>query len=242
MSDFQQDHNIETYRILVLEDDFHIQTILRKGLENAGFKVETAAFAADALQLIDKFGMPHLAIVDVMLPYGMDGLEFCETVHSFSDLPIIILSSVTDSETVIQAIDLFAEDYIKKPFEIGELIARVNRILKRIGNFAYTLTPRTQVDEQLQVDFQKQKIYVDERCVSLTPTETKLLYILMRNAGETVTTSFILRRMWPFEKAYEDRLRVCVYRLRRKLGTGLKKQDYIQSRRGIGYRFKPADR
>ncbi len=224
-------------RILVLEDDFLLQTLVRKALENAGFVVETAVHAEEAFQIIEKSGFPHLAIVDIMLPQGMNGLEFCGTIHEITDLPVIILSAITNSNVVIQAIEQHAEDYVKKPFDPSELVARVRRVLKRIGDFAYTLEPVTQIDERLRVDFHKQHILVEDKRISLTPTETKLLYILMRDAGKTVKTPFILRRMWPRERAFEDRLRVCIYRLRRKMGTNAADQLYIQSQRGVGYRF-----
>jgi DNA-binding response OmpR family regulator len=138
---------------------------------------------------------------------------------------------------IIQTIDQFAEDYITKPFNPGEMVARVRRVLRRIGNYAYTLTPETVVDEHLTVNFPIQRAYVDGVEITLTPTETKLLYILMRNAGQTVTTDFLLRRLWPMESAYEDRLRVYVHRLRRKIERKPDQPKYILSQRGIGYSF-----
>lgn len=224
-------------RILVLEDDFLIQTIVRKALESAGFMVETAVHVEEAFQIIEKSGFPHLAIVDIMLPHGMNGLNFCGAIHEFTDLPVIILSAITNSNVVIQAIEQHAEDYIRKPFDPSELVARVRRVLKRIGDFAYTLEPVTEIDERLRVDFHKKRIHIEDKGISLTPTETKLLYILMRDAGKTVKTPYILQRMWPRERAFEDRLRVCVYRLRHKLGKNPANELYIQSQRGVGYRF-----
>ncbi len=224
-------------RILVLEDDFLIQNLVRTALEKAGFIVETAVHAKEAFQIIEERGFPHLAIVDIMLPYGINGFKFCETIHEFTDLPVIILSAITNSNIVIQAIENHAEDYVKKPFDSSELVARVRRVLKRIGDFAYELEPVTEIDDRLCVDFNKQHILVEDKRVSLTPTETKLLYILMRDAGKTVKTPFILQRMWPRERVLEDRLRVCVHRLRRKMGTTAADQLYIQSQRGVGYRF-----
>lgn len=224
-------------RILVLEDDFLIQTLVKKALEQAGFIVETAVHAEEAFQIIEESGFPHLAIVDIMLPYGINGLKFCEVLHEFTDLPIIILSAITNSTVVIQAIEQHAEDYVKKPFDPSELVARVRRVLKRIGNFAYPLEPVTKVDDRLGVDFINKQVVINDNGIALTPSETKLLYILMRDAGKTVETPFILRRMWPRERVYKDRLRVSVYRLRQKLGKNATNQMYIQSQRGVGYRF-----
>lgn len=228
----------DRFRILVLEDDYHVQYLVTRALEEADFCVDRAASVEEALQNIADCGLPHLAIVDIKLRFGMSGIEFCDIIHGFSDLPIIMLSAVDEAEVIIQSIEQHAEDYVTKPFRTGELIARVRRVLHRIGNFAYLLEPQMRVDEMLVVDFQQQHVIVRGKTVSLTPTETKLLYILMRNAGETVDSSFILRRMWPLEEANKDRLRVCVYRLRQKLGKDKRSRPYIQSHRGVGYRFR----
>jgi DNA-binding response OmpR family regulator len=199
--------------------------------------VITASSGEEGLDLIKRHGLPHLALVDIYLPYGMNGLQFCESVLAFSDLPIIMLTSVDEDETIIQSIDRFAEDYVTKPFNPAELVARVRRVLRRIGSFAYTLNPETVVDERLSVSFPFQRVTVSGNEIALTPTETKLLYILMRNAGQTVTTDFILRRLWPLETAYEDRLRVYIHRLRRKIELPSEQPRYILSERGIGYSF-----
>jgi DNA-binding response OmpR family regulator len=199
--------------------------------------VSTVSSAEEGLDHIKRHGLPHLALVDIHLPFGMSGLEFCEAILTFCDLPIIMLTAVEEDEMIIQTIDQFAEDYITKPFNPGEMVARVRRVLRRIGNYAYTLTPETVVDEHLTINFPIQRAYIDGREVTLTPTETKLLYILMRNAGQTVTTDFLLRRLWPMESAYEDRLRVYVHRLRRKIEQKPNQPKYIISQRGIGYSF-----
>jgi DNA-binding response OmpR family regulator len=168
----------------------------------------------------------------------MNGFEFCQTVQEFTDLPVIILSAIDEEEMIIQGIEFFAEDYIIKPFSPRELVARVQRVLRRIGTFAYTLDPVTQVDDHLAVDFAHQQATVDSRPVDLTPTETKLLYVLIRNAGHTVTTGFLLRRLWPLEQTFEDTLRVHVHRLRRKIEVDPSQPQYVITERGLGYRFE----
>ncbi len=226
----------DAYRILVVDDSEMIVRLVATALKEANFQVSTALSGEEALELIGRFGLPHLALVDINMPPGMDGFEFCETVHQFSDLPIIMLTAIDHEDTIIQAIDQFAEDYITKPFNTGELVARVRRVLRRIGDFTYTLAPITQVDERLSIDFPGRKVIVNGEENSLTPTEAKLLYILLRAAGRTVTIDFLLRRLWPLEKANEDRLRVYVHRLRRKIEAD-GGQQYISSQRGIGYSF-----
>ncbi len=197
----------------------------------------TAVSGEDALEVMAREGLPHLVIVDIHMPPGMSGFEFCRTVHQFSDLPAIMLTAVNEETTIIEGLDEHAEDYIIKPFSPAELVARVKRVLRRMGDFAYTLEPLTRVDDHLTINFPERKAIVDKKTVSLTPTETKLLYILMRNAGQTVTTEFIIRRIWPLEPAYEDRLHVHMHRLRRKI-EDKSRPRYIVSERGAGYVFR----
>lgn len=228
------------YHILAIEDDYLIMRTVEASLEQAGFRVSTASSVEDALQFIDRFGLPHLALVDINMPFGMDGLEFCEQVLAYSDLPIVMLTAVNEDTTIVQAIDHYAEDYITKPFNPQELVARVKRVLRRIGDFAYMLEPLVHVDSHLRVNFTRKMALVDGQEVSLTPTETKLLYILMRNAGQTVTTDFMLRRLWPHDRVQDDRLRVYVHRLRRKIERNPRDPYYIFSHRGLGYSFSRA--
>jgi DNA-binding response OmpR family regulator len=222
-------------RILVIDDNAHTLLIVGRALEKAGFEVQTTASGEEALEQIQENGLPHLAIVDINMD-GMSGLEFCEKVQQYSDLPVIMLTGVEKEETVVQVIELYAEDYVTKPFSPNELVARVRRVLRRLGDFTYTLAPLTVVDDNLKVNFSECNAFVGGEQVSLTPTETKLLYILMRNSGQIVTADFLLRRLWPREIAFEDRLRVYVHRLRKKIEPDSDRQ-YIISERGIGYRF-----
>lgn len=223
-------------RILVVDDDAAILRLVRAKLDRAGFEVSTAASGEEALALIQRQGLPHLAIVDINMP-GMDGFEFCQVVQSYSDLPVIMLTAVDEEETVIRGIEHYAEDYVTKPFSPRELVARVQRVLRRIGDFAYTLDLVTRVDDRLSVVFPQQQILTGGEPVSLTPTETKILYILMRNAGRTVTSDFLLRRVWPLEEVFEDALRVHVHRLRKKIESPAAEVPYIVTERGVGYRF-----
>ena len=223
-------------RILVVDDDPAILRLVGVKLDNAGFTVLTASCGQHALDVIAKRGLPHLAIVDIHMP-GMDGFGFCRAVQAFADLPIILLTAVDEEETIIRGIEHYAEDYVTKPFSPRELVARVQRVLRRIDDFGYTVEPVAQVDDRLAVDFANQKARVDGQWISLTPTETKILYILMRNAGRTLTGDFLLRRLWPLEEVYADALRVHVHRLRQKIEPVPSKPHYVVTDRGLGYRF-----
>jgi len=226
----------QTQTILVVDDSPFILEAVKITLAENGYAVLTAVSGEEALDIIRRNGLPHLALIDLNMP-GMDGFELCARILDFSDLPIIMLTAIDDEETVVHGLEHFAEDYVVKPFRAGELIARVRRVLRRIGDFAYTLAPLVEVDENLQVDFPNRRAFVCQEAVTLTPTESKLLYILMRNAGRTVTNNFLLRRVWPQDEAYEDRLHTHIYRLRRKIEKSPKEPYYIVSEWGTGYTF-----
>lgn len=223
-------------RILAVDDDPDLLRLIRRELEGAGFEIWPAASAEEALELVSRNGLPHLALVDILLP-GVDGLTLARRFQEWSDLPIIMLTSVDEETTVVQAIESFAEDYVRKPFNPRELVARVERVCRRIGDFGYTLKPVIRVDDRLSVDFAHQRVTVDGRPVPLTATESKLLYVLMRQAGRPVGTEFLLRRLWPSEEVFEDALRVHVHRLRGKIEPTPGQPRYVVTERGTGYCF-----
>ncbi|MDX1503071.1 MAG: response regulator transcription factor [Thermoanaerobaculia bacterium] len=223
-------------RILAVDDDPEVGKIIRATLKKAGYETWIAASGEEALTLLAERGLPHLVIVDIMLP-GLDGLALCQKIQEISDVPIMMLTVVDKQETVVNTIERFAEDYMIKPFNPRELTARVGRVLKRMGDFSYTLQPEVRVDQHLAVDFVRQRAIVDGRPLALTPTETKLLYILMRNGGKTVATPHILARLWPAGDADENTLRVHIHRLRQKIEISPSRPRYVVTERGAGYTF-----
>lgn len=225
--------------VLVVDDSMEALQIVQHTLEEAELIPVTASSGEAALDEVTGKGLPHLAVVDLKMPPGMNGFDFCDELYQFSDVPVIMLTGVDESETVVQALQQYAEDYVLKPFNPDELVARVRRVLARVGKFPYRMIVPIVVDDCLRVDFPSRKVMLDERTASLTPTEARLLYILMRTPGKTVTSDFLLRRMWPMEYAYEDRLHVYIHRLRSKLQSGQWKHQYVVSERGVGYRFQP---
>ncbi len=228
-------------RVLAVDDDPEVLELIRATMLGGGFEVMTAETAEMALNLMNDEGLPHLAVIDIRLP-GLDGLSLCQRIHDISDVPVIMLTVVDDEETVVKTIEEYAEDYMIKPFNPAELVARANRILKRIGDFSYTMQALITIDENLSVDFVRQKAIINGRPLALTPTETKLLYILMQNAGKTVLTSYILARVWPSQTADENTLRVHIHRLRQKIEVAPSRPRYIVTERGAGYSFiSPAE-
>src|SRR3954447_6336027 len=138
--------------VLAVEDDPDLLRLIRRELETAGFEVWACPSTEEALETVARKGPPHLALVDILLP-GADGLSLARKLHEWSDLPIVMLTSVDEEETVVRAIESFAEDYIRKPFKPREVVARVERVCRRMGDFAYTMQPVIQVDTHLAIDF-----------------------------------------------------------------------------------------
>lgn len=227
-----------TKRILVVDDDPDILRVVSYTLALDGFEVATVTSAKEAQQWIERHGLPHLAVVDIMMP-GVDGLAFCREVQKYSDLPVIMLTAIDEEATVVRTIDEIAEDYVTKPFKPRELAARVKRVIRRMGDYAYRLEGLTVIDERLAVDFAHKKAVVEGKHVSLTPTETKLLHILIGSARRTVTSDYLLRRIWPLDEVFEDTLRVHVHRLRQKIEPEPGQPTYLITQRGTGYSFLP---
>ncbi len=226
------------HRILVVDDEPDIVSVVRMTLEAEGFEVATAFSAQEAFDLIGRKGLPHLAVLDIMMP-GTDGITLARKLQKFSDLPVIMLTAIDEEATVVKTIEEVAEDYVSKPFRPKELAARVKRVIRRMGDFAFTLESLTVIDDHLAVDFAAKKALIDEKQVSLTPTETKILHILIRSARRTVTTEYLLARLWPLDEVYEDTLRVHVHRLRQKIEPNASKPYYLITQRGVGYSFLP---
>ena len=227
------------FRILLVDDDPVIRHLYARILEEGGFEVWPTSSGPEALRLLEQKGLPHLAVIDIKMP-GMSGIELGRKLQGLADLPVIMVTSVDDIGIVVETIDTVAEDYIRKPVEPAELVARVRRVLRRIGDFSYALEPRIKIDDRLEVEFARRLAFVEGRPVELTPTENKLLYLLMRSAGRTLLTDYLLRRLWPDEEAFEDSLRNHVWRLRKKIEETPRRPRYVITKRGLGYRFLDA--
>ncbi|MFK7803876.1 MAG: response regulator transcription factor [Anaerolineae bacterium] len=226
--------------VLIIDDSPVILRTLQLILTNNGFNTWAADSAEKGLKIIQEQGLPDLAIVDLHLP-RMNGFAFCKKVQRFSDLPIIMLSSDSSEDMVVQGLTNFAEDFIVKTdpnsFREKELLSRINRVLNRLGELPWDAAPLLSVDDRLQVDFYKRQARVQNNEIKLTPTESRILHILMRHAGETVGYDYLLRRLWPSEMAFEDRLHTHVHRLRKKIEQVPRDPKYIVGAWGAGYRF-----
>lgn len=228
-----------TPTILVIDDSAETVQIVKYALEKGGFEVITSHSGEDGLDIMASEGLPHLIIADLNMPPGMDGFEFCRIINRWCDVPVIMLTAMDEADKVVEALQQFAEDYVVKPFTPQELLARVRRVLQRIGIFPFAPHTPVIIDDRTSISFADRRLYCGEQQISLTPTEAKLLYLLLRRPGETVSYDYLIRRMWPRELVSEDRLHVFVHRLRQKLIRNHVSHQYIVLERGIGYLFSP---
>jgi DNA-binding response OmpR family regulator len=230
---------LDIKRIFVIEDDFMTRSLLVKVLDSEGFEAEGVGDGPDALEWLQRNGLPHLILVDLGLP-TMTGFEVCKRVKKMGDVPIIVLSGNKDAAT--ELLNLYADDYIRKPYDVPEVIARIRRVLSRITDFSYARGRVVTIDSRLSIDFTNNVITRDGEMIPLTPIETGLLAVLVQHRGTVISAETLLARVWRKGEAYEDTLRVHMHRLRRKLHVeGSKKDQYIQTERGSGYLFSVPD-
>jgi DNA-binding response OmpR family regulator len=222
--------------LLIVDDDADLLCILRRRLERDGYEVIAAESGKQALQALDKC-LPDLALVDLLMP-EMDGFALAEAIKRRGDLPIIFLSSVGDARARTEGIRRYAEDYLVKPYDYAELLARVQRVLRRTAGTAPLPSPQVVVDRDLSLDLALGVACTPAGTVRLSPIEVKLLYHLVRHAGQTLSVGTLVARMWDYgDESGPEALRVAIYRLRRKLEPDPTCPRYILTVRDAGYRF-----
>jgi DNA-binding response OmpR family regulator len=219
--------------ILLVDDDPTIISALARRLSREGYQVQTAASGRAALQLLQN-DWPALLIIDLMMP-GMDGFELCRRVKLIADLPIIVLSAVDASEAKVSALEMYAEDYVTKPFEPGELVARVQRVLSRVN----TGRPQLTIDGgELEVDLATRRVSTRAGTQQLTKTEARVLQILAASMDRVVPTEVLLDRVWSeADGAEPSYVWVTIRRLRRKVEVDPDNPRYLLTERGVGYRL-----
>jgi two-component system KDP operon response regulator KdpE len=196
-----------------------------------------AADGETALDLIER-ERPDVVLLDVMMP-GMDGYETLRQLRSFSDVPVIMLTAKDDVLDKVKGLELGADDYVTKPFDHLELLARVKALMRRLAMPEPTSRTPSFTSGRLEVDFARQEVRIAGEAVALTPVEYKLLYHLVRNAGHVLRHETLLKRVWGEEYSDEiDYLRVYIRRLRLKLEDDPEQPRLIHTERGIGYRFR----
>lgn len=229
------DNQFLNRRILIVEDERRMARFIRLNLEHDGFQVVEAVTGQQAIQqLRDTF--PDLVLLDVMLP-DIDGFHVLQTLREITDVPVIMLTAKGEEEDRVRGLELGADDYVTKPFSPRELVSRVRAVLRRAD-----IKPGTrsliEVDDRLKIDFDRRRVWVDGQLVSLRPTEYRLLYHLVQNAGLVLTHDQILIKVWGYEYRDEPHyVRLYVNYLRKKIEEDPANPKYILTERSIGYRF-----
>jgi two-component system KDP operon response regulator KdpE len=222
--------------ILLVDDDPQLIRLVRANLEPAGYKVLVALEARSALELIDA-EMPDIIVLDIMLP-EIDGYELCQRIREFSAVPIIMLTAKVEDSDKVRGLKLGADDYVTKPFNVQELLARIEAVLRRTQSPEEASSPRTFSGGDVTVDFVQRRVMVRGQEVALTLTEYKLLSQLVSNAGRVMLHRELLTRVWGPE--YQDELeylRAYIRHLRQKLEADPHQPKYILARPGVGYIF-----
>jgi two-component system, OmpR family, KDP operon response regulator KdpE len=221
-------------RILVVDDELQLRRTLARSLTGHGYDVREATDGAAALREFGAF-KPDVVLLDLMLP-DASGVDVCAELRRAQDTPIIVLSVVGDERSKIAALDAGADDYLTKPFGMGELLARVRVALRR-GATDRAQQPLIQCDG-LTIDLERRLVTLDASEVRLTPTEYSLLKYLATHAGKVLTHPMILRAVWGPEYADNTHvLRTTINQLRAKLGDDAAEPRFIRTDAGVGYRF-----
>lgn len=225
-------------KVLVVDDDARLVESVGLGLSLHWREVEvlSAANGERALDLVEK-ERPSLVLLDIGLP-GRDGYEVLKEIRLFSDVPVIMLTARDDALDKVKGLELGADDYVTKPFNHLELLARMKAVLRRLDMPAPVTRAPSFVAKDLEVDFAAGEARLHGARLALTPIEYKLLYHLVRNAGHVLPHGTLLAKVWGREYVDEvDYVRVYMRRLRDKLGDDAENPRYIRTERGLGYRF-----
>jgi two-component system KDP operon response regulator KdpE len=181
--------------------------------------------------------MPDLILLDVMLP-DLDGFEVLKMVREISSTPVIMLTAKGEEDDRVRGLELGADDYVTKPFSPRELSSRVKAVLRRVEVESGGDESVIEVDDRLKIDFNRREVFVEGELVKLRPTEYRLLYHLVQNAGWVLTYDQILSRVWGYEYRDEPHyVRLYINYLRQKLEKDPSDPQYILTERGVGYRF-----
>jgi len=226
-----------TQTILVVDDEPKLVDLIRLTLERAGYQVIEANNGEQAIQRVRE-ELPDLVVLDVMMP-EMDGFEVLKEIRTFSNVPIIMLTVRATEQDKVRGLELGADDYIAKPFSHRELVERIRAVLRRTE--MPPPVPKTEVvviDDELSVDFNKREVVVRGERVKLRPTEYKLIYHLINNAGRLMTHEMLLTKVWGREYRDDTQLlRLYITYLRQKIERDPSHPHYIINERGLGYRF-----
>lgn len=233
--------NMNQYKILIVEDEKDIAIALEAYLTNQGYEVYIAGNGIEGLEVLEKDKI-HLAIVDVMMP-KMDGITFVMKLRQDHDFPVIMLSAKSEEVDKIMGLNIGADDYVTKPFRPLELLARVNSQLRRYSRFL-NMVKKEEVNENifeaggLELNLDTKEVFVDEKQVKLTPSEFKILSLLIRNKGRVFSAEEIYERVWNEQAVTTDTIMVHVRNIREKIEINPKNPKYLKVVWGVGYKIE----
>lgn len=221
-------------KILVVEDEKDIQNIIKAFLENAEYKVETADDGLDAINLTQNNNY-DLIILDIMLP-KIDGFTVCEMIRKNSNVPIIILTALTDEESQLKGFDKLADDYITKPFSMPVLLKHIEAIFRRTNNSNENTSILKY--KNIILNTEHYEVYVDNQKITLTFREYEILKLFLENQGKVFTRDNILNSIWNYDYFGDDKIvNTHIKNIRKKLGY-----EYIETVRGVGYKIDKEDK
>jgi two-component system KDP operon response regulator KdpE len=222
--------------ILVVDDEERMARFIHLNLEHDGFRVVEAYKGLQGIQAL-RDSLPDLVLLDVMLP-DMDGFEVLKMIREVSSVPVIMLTAKGEEDDRVHGLELGADDYVTKPFSPRELVGRVRAVLRRAEAISSGPHELIEVDNRLRIDFGRREVWVDGSLVKLRPTEYRLLYHLVQNAGWVLTYDQLLSKVWGYEYRDEPHyVRLYINYLRQKLEKDPANPQYILTERGVGYRF-----
>jgi len=223
-------------RILVVDDEERMVRFIRLNLEHDGFQVSEAFNGKQAIQKLRDV-LPDLILLDIMMP-DLDGFEVLEMIREISNVPIIMLTAKGEEDDRIKGLEKGADDYVTKPFSPRELVSRVKAVLRRTEGATGSMHGLIAIDERLKIDFDRREVWLEGKVVKLRPTEYRLLFHLVQNAGWVVSHDQLLTNVWGYEYRDEPHyVRLYINYLRQKLEKDPANPKYILTERGVGYRF-----
>lgn len=223
-------------KILVVDDEVSICELIKLNLEFEGYKVEMAFDGQEALDKVDTF-KPDLVILDIMLP-KINGYDVCRKINSDKSIPVILLTAKTDIIDRVLGLELGADDYITKPFDSRELLARVKALLRRSKNTVKEELNETLQNDEITIIINERKAMVNDNEIHLTPKEFELLYLLVSNPEQVFSRELLLEKVWGYDYFGDTRtVDMHIQRIRRKLAEYTKRQ-YVQTVFGVGYKMR----
>jgi two-component system KDP operon response regulator KdpE len=230
------DYRLKDRRILVVDDEERMVRFIRLNLEHDGFRVIEAYNGTQAIEKV-RSNLPDLVLLDIMMP-DIDGFEVLRIIREVSTIPVIMLTAKGEEDDRVRGLELGADDYITKPFSPRELVSRVKAVLRRTETSGGGTHGVIKVDNRLKLDFDRREVWVNDALVQLRPTEYRLLYHLVQNAGWVISHDQLLAKVWGYEYRDEPHyVRLYINYLRKKLEEDPANPKYILTERGVGYRF-----